>query len=118
MIKNIWIYKQCNDSILQCDFDKLAKWSNKRQTAFKCKYLQVGHGNSKKQYVIGNTKIRMTTKEKDLWVFFSSDFKVSSQYEIAAAGCLRVVKHNFFKGLIKHRYITKCCKFHKFKCVF
>ena len=67
---------------LQNDLDKLVKWSEKWQMLFnfwKCKWLHTGHWKLDVNYIIGDTVLGTTVKEKDLGVTISVDVKVSEQ---------------------------------------
>ena len=80
-----------------CDLKKLVKWAEKWQMLFnkdKCKCLHIGHANAKKNYLMNNTVLLSTEREKDVGVVVSSDMKVSEQCGIAAR------KGNQIMGLI------------------
>ena len=83
---------------LQVDLYKLVKWADKRQMLFnndRCKCLHIGQANAKTNYLINNTVLLSTEKEKDVGVIVSSDMKVSEQCGIAAR------KGNQILGLIR-----------------
>ena len=65
----------------------------------KCKCLHIGRANGKEPYEMHNTVLLKTSKEKDLGVTISADWKVSEQCGIAAR------KGNQLLGMIK-RNIT------------
>ena len=65
----------------------------------KCKCLHIGRANGKEPYEIHNTVLIKTSKEKDIGVTISADWKVSEQCGIAAR------KGNQLLGMIK-RNIT------------
>ena len=50
----------------------------------KCKCLHIGRANEKEPYEMHNTVLLKTSKEKDLGVTISADWKVSEQCGIAA----------------------------------
>ena len=83
---------------LQVDLNKLVKWAEKWQMLFnkdKCKCLHIGQANAKKNYLMNNTVLLSTEREKDVGVVVSSDMKVSEQCGIAAR------KGNQILGLIR-----------------
>ena len=83
---------------LQSDLNKLVKWAEKCQMLFnkdKCKYLHIGQANATKNYLMINTVLLSTEREKDVGVVVSSDMKVSEQCGIAAR------KGNQILGLIR-----------------
>ena len=83
---------------LQSDLNKLVKWAEKWQMLFnkdKCKCLHIGQANAKKNYLMNNTVLLSTEREKDVGVVVSSDMKVSEQCGIAAR------KGNQILGLIR-----------------
>ena len=83
---------------LQVDINKLVKWAEKWQMFFnkdKCKCLHIGQANAKKNYLMNNTVLLSTVREKDVGVVLSSDMKVSEQCGIAAR------KGNQILGLIR-----------------
>ena len=87
---------------LQDDLNRLDQWSAKWQMLFnqsKCKCLHIGRANGKEPYEMQNTVLQKTSKEKDLGVTISADWKVSEQCGIAAR------KGNQLLGMIK-RNIT------------
>ena len=87
---------------LQDDLNRLDQWSAKWQMLFnqsKCKCLHIGRANGKEPYEMHNTVLLKTSKEKDLGVTISADWKVSEQCGIAAR------KGNQLLGMIK-RNIT------------
>ena len=87
---------------LQDDLNRLDQWSAKWQMLFnqsKCKCLHIGRANGKEPYEMHNTVLQKTSKEKDLGVTISADWKVSEQCGIAAR------KGNQLLGMIK-RNIT------------
>ena len=51
----------------------------------KCKCLHTGYGNSDINYIMGDTALGTTAKEKDLGITISGDTKVSEQCGIAAS---------------------------------
>ena len=61
----------------------------------KCKYFHIGRANEKEPYEMHNTVLLKTSKEKDLAVTISADWKVSEQCGIAAR------KGNQLLGMIK-----------------
>ena len=61
----------------------------------KCKCLHIGRSNGKEPYEMHNTVLLKTSKEKDLGVTISADWKVSEQCGIAAR------KVNQLLGMIK-----------------
>ena len=65
----------------------------------KCKCLHIGRANGKEPYEMHNTVLLKTSKEKDLGMTISADWKVSGQCGIAAR------KGNQLLGMIK-RNIT------------
>ena len=72
---------------LQVDLNKLVKWAEKWQMLFnkdKCKCRHMGQANAKKNYLMNNTVLLSTEREKDVGVVVSSDMKVSEQCGIAA----------------------------------
>ena len=80
----------------------LDQWSVKWQMLFhqsKCKCLHIGRANGKEPYEMHNTVLLKTSKEKDLGVTISADWKMSEQCGIAAR------KGNQLLGMIK-RNIT------------
>ena len=79
---------------LQFDLNKLVKWAEKRQMLLnndKCKCLHIGQADAKTNYLVNNTVLLSTEREKDV----SSDMKVSEQCGIAAK------KGNQILGLIR-----------------
>ena len=89
---------------LQNDLDRLVKWSEKLQMLFscgKCKCLHTGHGNLDVNYIMGDTVLGTTVKEKDLGVTISADMKTSEQCVIAAS------KGNQILGLIRRNITYK-----------
>ena len=83
---------------LQSDLNKLVKWAEKWQMLFnkdKCKCLHIGQANAKNNYLMNNTVLLSTEREKDVGVVVSSDMKVSEQCGIAAR------KGNQILGLIR-----------------
>ena len=87
---------------LQDDFNRLDQWSAKWQMLFnqsKCKCLHIERANGKEPYEMHNTVLLKTSKEKDLGVTISADWKVSKQCGIAAR------KRNQLLGMMK-RNIT------------
>ena len=83
---------------LQDDLNRLDQWSAKWQMLFtqsKCKCLHIGRANGKEPYEMHNTVLLKTSKEKDLGVTISADWKVSEQCGIAAR------KGNQLLGMIK-----------------
>ena len=87
---------------LQDDLNRLDQWSAKWQMLFnqsKCKCLHIGRANGKEPYEMHNTVLLKTSKEKDLGLIISADWKVSEQCGIAAR------KGNQLLGMIK-RNIT------------
>ena len=83
---------------LQVDLNKLVKWAEKWQMLFtkdKCKCLHIGQTNAKNKYIMNNTVLLSTEREKDVGVVVSSDMKVSEQRGIAAR------KGNQILGLIR-----------------
>ena len=87
---------------LQDDLNRLDQWSAKWQMLFnqsKCKCLHIGRANGKEPYEMHNTVLLKTSKEKDLGLTISADWKVSEQCGIAAR------KGNQLLGMIK-RNIT------------
>ena len=48
------------------------------------KCLHTEYGNKNEKYIMGNTVLGITTKEKDVGVTFSANMKVSEQCGIAA----------------------------------
>ena len=72
---------------LQDDLNRLDQWSAKWQMLFnksKCKCLHIGRANGKEPYEMHNTVLLKTSKEKDIGVTISADWKVSEQCGIAA----------------------------------
>ena len=61
----------------------------------KCKCLHIGQANAHTNYLMKNTVLLSTEREKDVEVFASSDIKVSEQCGIAAR------KGNHISGLIR-----------------
>ena len=61
----------------------------------KCKCLHIGQANAKTNYLMNNTVLLSTEREKDVGVVVSSDMKVSEQCGIA------VRKGNQILGLIR-----------------
>ena len=61
----------------------------------KCKCLHIGQANAKHNYLMNNTVLLSTEREKDVGVVVSSDMKVSEQCGIAAR------KGNQILGLIR-----------------
>ena len=56
---------------LQSDLNKLVKWAEKWQMLFskdKCKCLHIGQANAKKNYLMNNTVLLSTEREKDVGV--------------------------------------------------
>ena len=83
---------------LQSDLNKLVKWAEKWQMLFnkdKCKCLHIGQASAKNNYLMNNTVLLSTEREKDVGVVVSSDMKVSEQCGIAAR------KGNQILGLIR-----------------
>ena len=79
---------------LQEDLNRLEQWSAKWQMLFnqsKCKCLHIGRANGKEPYEMHNTVLLKTSKEKDLGMTISADWKVSEQCGIAAT---RMIKRN------------------------
>ena len=63
----------------------------------KCKCLHIGRENGKKPYEMDNMVLEKNSKEKDLGVTISADWKVSEQCRIAARKgnqLLRMIKIN------------------------
>ena len=67
----------------------------------KCKCLHTGHVNLVVNYIMGNTVLGTTIKEKDLGVTISADMNVSEQCGIAAS------KGNQILGLIRRNIAHK-----------
>ena len=89
---------------LQVDLNKLVKWAEKWQMLFnkdKCKCLHIGQANAKKNYLMNNTVLLSTEREKDVGVVVSSDMKVSEQCGIAAR------KGNQILGLIRRNIVYR-----------
>ena len=87
---------------LQEDLNRLDQCSAKWQMLLnqsKCKCLHIGRANGKEPYEMHNTVLLKTSKEKDIGVTISADWKVSEQCGIAAR------KGNQLLGMIK-RNIT------------
>ena len=87
---------------LQDDLNRLDPWSAKWQMLFnqsKYKCLHIGRTNGKEPYEMHNSVLLKTSKEKDLGVTISADWKVSEQCGIAAR------KGNQLLGMI-NRNIT------------
>ena len=61
----------------------------------KCTCLHIGRANGKETYEMDNTVLLKTSKEKDIGVTVSADWKVSEQCGIAAR------KGNQLLGMIK-----------------
>ena len=83
---------------LQVDLNKLVKRADKWQMLFnndKCKCLHIGQTSAKTTYLMNNTVLFSTEREKDVGVIESSDMKVSEQCGIA------VRKGNQILGLIR-----------------
>ena len=79
---------------------KIAKLVSVDLNQSKCKCLHIGRANGKEPYEMHNTVLLKTSsKEKDLGVTISADWKVSEQCGIAAR------KGNQLLGMIK-RNIT------------
>ena len=78
----------------------------------KCKCLHIGRANGKEPYEMHHTvkKLLKTSKEKDLGVTISADWKVSQQCGIAAR------KGNQLLGMIK-RNITSIVRPHLEYCI-
>ena len=75
-----------------------------------CRCLHIGQANAKTNYLMNNTVLLSTEREKDVGVIVSSDMKVSEQCGIAAR------KLNQILGLIRRniayrdkRLITPLC---------
>ena len=80
------------------DLSRLVQWSEKWNMLFnqsKCTCLHIGRANGKETYEMDNTVLLKTSKEKDIGVTVSADWKVSEQCGIAAR------KGNQLLGMIK-----------------
>ena len=49
---------------------------------WKCKCMNIGHGNMDEEYKMGDAVLGRTTQEKDTDVTFSADMKVSEQWRL------------------------------------
>ncbi|XP_071951960.1 uncharacterized protein [Antedon mediterranea] len=79
---------------LQNDLSKLEQWSKKWLLEFsksKCKVMHIGNRNPKHTYSIDGTVLDTTSAEKDLGVYVTSDFKVSTQVSKVAAKANSIV---------------------------
>ena len=81
--------KTVRDSIaLQDDLIKLHDWSKKWLLTFnedKCKIMHIGKKNPQESYRLGDSRLQVTEKEKDLGVLVTRDMKVAEQVTGAAA---------------------------------
>ena len=62
-----------------------------------CKCIHIGHGNVSKEYLMGNTILGPSVKEKGLEVTISADMTVSEQCGLASAKgnqILRLIRRN------------------------
>ena len=84
--------------IWMVSLNKQVKWAEKWQMLFsndKCKCLHIGQANAKTNYLMNNTVLLSTEREKYVGVIVSSHMKVSEQCGIAAK------KGNQILGLIR-----------------
>jgi ribonucleases P/MRP protein subunit RPP40 len=89
---------------LQCDLDKLMKWSKDWLMPFniqKCHTMHVGHNNPNTSYNMGGTIIEDCTEEKDLGIIVTKDFKVHKQCVTAANSGNRTL------GMIKRTIVSR-----------
>lgn len=81
---------------LQKDLDNVGDWSIKWQMPFnvdKCKIMHVGSRNPNHNYELLGTVLVTTKVEKDLGVYVSDDFKVSTQCKEAVNKANRVLSY-------------------------
>ena len=96
--RRVQTWQECHT--LQQDLNILVQWSEKWQMLFnqsKCKCLHIWRENGKKPYEMDNMVLEKNSKEKDLGVTISADWKVSEQCRIAARKgnqLLRMIKIN------------------------
>ena len=101
-IRNNYLFQHVTLPTLQEDLNRLDQWSAKWQMLFnqsKCKCFPIGRANGKEPYEMHNTVLLKTSKEKDIGMTISADWKVSEQCGIGAR------KGNQLLGMIK-RNIT------------
>ena len=104
MFRRVQTSQECHT--LQEYLNILDQWSEKWQMLFnqsKCKCLHIGRASGKEPNEMHNTVLLKTSKEKDIGVTISADWKVSEQCGIAAR------KVNQLLGMIKINitYIAK-----------
>ena len=74
-------------SKLQKIIDELYKWAEEWGMTFnikKCKVMHVGHKNPREEYTMNGEKLTEVKEEKDLGVWFESNYKPSRQCAAAA----------------------------------
>jgi ribonucleases P/MRP protein subunit RPP40 len=89
---------------MQNDLDKLGVWAQENRMPFnvsKCKVMHIGKKNVSKMYKLMGKDILKSNEEKDLGVYFSSEFKPT-------LNCNKVSKSaNSIMGLIRRNIINK-----------
>ncbi|CAM4547301.1 unnamed protein product [Lepidochelys olivacea] len=92
------IKSQADCKELQKDLSKLGDWVTKWQMKFnvdKCKIMHIGKHDPNYTYKMMESKLVVTTQEKDLGVIVDSSLKISTQCAVAAK------KANKMLGIIK-----------------
>ena len=92
---------------LRSDLNKLSKWSKDCQMEFnidKCSVIHIGAKNGKNKYSFCDSKLRVSSKERDLGIIMDDKLKFTEQ-------CNNAVKNaNITLGMIKRSsfYHTQC----------
>jgi hypothetical protein len=102
------MFKKVNCSedaqILRNDLSKLDEWSKDWQMQFnidKCIVMHMGRGNKENDYMLGNTKLRKSNRERDLGIIVDSSCKFSEQCNEAVKSANRTL------GMIKRNITYK-----------
>ena len=86
------------------DLLDLGKWSNENRMPFnvsKCRVMHMGNKNNREAYKLLGERIVETKEEKDLGVFFTDNFKPSTNCNKACNAASRVI------GLIRRNILSK-----------